>query len=46
MKNRAAPIGLIVGIVFVTRGFAYSNAGVWMLGVIFPATGVFSLRKK
>ena len=46
MKNKAAQIGLVLGIVFVTMGFAYGNTGVWMLGLIFLAIGIFSRLKK
>ena len=46
MKNKAAQIGLVVGIVFIIMGLAYSNAGVWMLGLIFLAIGIVSRLKK
>jgi hypothetical protein len=45
-KNKAAQVGLVLGVVFVIMGFAYGNSGVWMLGFIFLAIGIFARAKK
>ena len=39
MQKRATEIGVVLGVVFVVIGFAYSNSGVWILGLIFLAIG-------
>jgi len=39
VQNRAAEVGMILGVVFVVMGFAYSNPGVWILGFVFLAIG-------
>ena len=39
MQERAAEIGVVLGVVFVVVGFAYGNSGVWILGLIFLAIG-------
>lgn len=44
-QKRAAEIGLVLGVVFVVMGFAYSNTGVWMLGLIFLAIGGIARAK-
>ncbi len=38
-QKREAEIGIVLGVVFVVMGFAYSNSGVWMLGFIFLGLG-------
>ena len=40
MKKKAGLTGITLGIVFVVIGFAYSNSGVWMMGLIFLALGL------
>ena len=41
-RKRAAETGIVLGVVFVIMGFAYSNTGVWMLGFILLGIGVFA----
>ena len=41
MKKKEGLIGITLGIVFVVIGFAYGNSGVWMMGLIFLAMGLF-----
>ena len=43
--NRAAEVGVVLGVVFVIMGFAYSVSAIWMLGFIFLAIGVYSKKK-
>ena len=38
-QDTAADVGLVLGVVFVVMGFAYSNSGVWILGFIFLGIG-------
>jgi len=44
-KNRAAEVGFVLGAVFVIMGFVYSNPGIWILGFIFLAIGLFVKKK-
>jgi len=46
MKDKAGQIGLVLGIVFIIMGFAYSNTGVWMLGFVFLAIGGYDIYRK
>ncbi len=46
MKESAPRIGLVLGTVFVIMGFASSNSGIWMLGFIFLALGLFELKRR
>ncbi len=39
-RNAAFQIGLILGIVFIIMGFAYSNSAMWILGLIILAVGL------
>jgi hypothetical protein len=45
-KNRAAEIGLVLGVVYVIMGFAYGNSGVWILGLIFLSIGFLAKNKR
>ena len=45
-KTLDSMVILIPGIVFIIMGFAYSNPGIWILGVIFLALGLFLKYKK
>ncbi len=38
-QKRAAEVGIVLGVVFVIMGFAYSNSGIWMLGFVFLCLG-------
>ena len=44
--NPAFQIGLILGVVFIIMGFAYSNSAIWILGLIFLAIGIVSKISK
>ncbi|NOY77010.1 MAG: hypothetical protein GXO76_03980 [Calditrichaeota bacterium] len=46
MKDKAGQIGAVLGVVFIIMGFSYSNRGVWMLGFIFLAIGIYEVWKK
>jgi hypothetical protein len=46
IKEQAPYIGLVLGIVFLIIGLNYSNSGVWILGLIFLAIGLFTWYKK
>ncbi|MEE9553630.1 MAG: hypothetical protein V3W18_04975 [candidate division Zixibacteria bacterium] len=47
MNNKqSSSAGLVLGSVFTIMGFAYSNSGVWMLGLILLALGLYLKFKK
>lgn len=46
MKRKAPEIGLVLGLVFVIMGVASSRSGVWMLGLIFLAVGLYENSRK
>ena len=43
--ERAAEVGIVLGVVFTTMGFVYGNAGIWIPGLIVLAIGVWSKQK-
>ncbi len=47
-RNPAFQIGLVLGVVFIIMGFAYSNSAIWILGLIILAVGLVtkSLNQK
>jgi hypothetical protein len=47
-RNAAFQIGLILGVVWIIMGFAYSNPAIWILGLILLSVGLVSkiTRKK
>ena len=47
MSNKqSSSVGLVLGVVFIVVGLMYSNSGVWMMGAIFLALGLFLRFKK
>lgn len=44
-QNRAAEVGLVLGIVFIIMGLAYSNNALWILGGIVLAIGLTARLK-
>jgi hypothetical protein len=45
-NKQASSVGLVLGIVFTIMGFGYDNSGVWMLGLILLALGLWLRFKK
>ena len=43
--ERAAEVGIVLGVVFTTMGFVYGNAGIWIPGLIVLAIGIWSKQK-
>ena len=39
-RNPAFLIGLVLGLVLIIMGFAYSNSAMWILGVIILGIGL------
>ena len=46
MKKQAPYMGLVLGIVFLIIGLNTNNSGVWILGLIFLAVGLFAKFRK
>lgn len=46
MRYKAGQIGLVLGVILIIMGFATSNVGEWMLGIILLALGIFDYIQK
>lgn len=44
-RNRAAEVGIVLGVVFTTMGLVYGNSGIWIPGLIVMAIGVWSKQE-